>query len=167
MTDLPTFLAHAIALENEAADRNDEIADSLEQHNNLEVCDLFRKLAHFSRLHRAEIEKRAEGIALPALRTWDFHWVNSEAPETMPLSDIHYLMTPYHAIRLALKNEKRGRDYYAAIALEATSAEVRAMGLEMAAEESEHVAILEEWAKRYPAPDADWADDPDPPGGGD
>ncbi len=167
MIDLPTFLAHAIALEAEAAERNDEIADSLELHNNREVSDLFRKLAHFSRLHRAEIEERAKGIALPTLHAWEFQWVDSEGPETTPFAQIHYLMTPYHAVRLALHNERRGRDYYAAIAAQASSDDIRTMALEMADEESEHVAILEEWAKRYPEPPADWDNDPDLPRGGD
>ena len=55
MTDLDTFLAYSVALEEEAAERHDELADMMDVHNNPEVAETFRKLAHYSRLHAQEI----------------------------------------------------------------------------------------------------------------
>ena len=40
--DLPEFLAHAIALEHEAAERYLELADMMEAHRNDPVSALFR-----------------------------------------------------------------------------------------------------------------------------
>jgi hypothetical protein len=34
---------------------------------------------------------------------------------------------------------------------------------EMKEEEAEHVRLIEEWLKRTPKPETDWAIDPDPP----
>ena len=49
ITSLDTFLAYSIALEEEAADRHDELADMLDVHNNPGVAATFRTLAHYSR----------------------------------------------------------------------------------------------------------------------
>ena len=49
MVDLDTFLAYSVALEEEAAERHDELADMMDVHNNTEVAETFRKLAHYSR----------------------------------------------------------------------------------------------------------------------
>ena len=73
-TDIATFLAHAIALEQEAAERYDELADAMEVHNDKEVAEMFRKLAQFSRLHLKQVKDTAAGIELPQLKPWEFQW---------------------------------------------------------------------------------------------
>jgi len=40
---------------------------------------------------------------------------------------------------------------------------VRTAALEMRAEETHHVALVQAWIDKTPKPDADWAVDPDPP----
>jgi hypothetical protein len=40
---------------------------------------------------------------------------------------------------------------------------VRKAALELQAEEAEHVALVQAWLAKVPAPDPDWAVDPDPP----
>jgi rubrerythrin len=160
-TVVATFLAHALAMENEAADRYDELADTMEIHNNPEVADLFRQMAGYSRLHAASVAERAAGHVLPALKSWQYRWNTPEPPEVGAIEGTHYLMTPYHALCFALDNEQRGRDFYAAEAKASRDPEVRRLAGEMAAEESEHVAELEAWIERTPKPDLDWDDDPD------
>ena len=75
ITDLDTFLVYSIALEEEAAERHDELADTLDVHNNPEVAATFRKLAEYSRLHAQEIRDHAKGRQLPVIAPWDFGWV--------------------------------------------------------------------------------------------
>lgn len=116
MSEVAIFLAHAVALEAEAAERYDELADAMEVHNSREVAELFRKLAHFSRLHWAEVTETAKDIELPKLKPWEYQWQSPEGPEAAPVERTHYMMTPYHCIHLALQNEKRGHQYYADIA---------------------------------------------------
>ncbi|GEO80376.1 ferritin-like domain-containing protein [Pararhodospirillum oryzae] len=163
MDDLGTFLAHAVALEKESGERFDALADSLEVHHNPEVVELFRKMAHFSRLHLREVQDRAVGVVLPHLRPWEFSWPNAEAPETPSVEDTHYRMTAHHALLQALASERQGQAFYAGVAARTVNAQVKALATAFAAEEGEHVALLEATLSRFPPPPANWAEDPDPP----
>jgi rubrerythrin len=115
MTDLDTFLAYAVALEEEAAERHDELADMMEVHNNPEVTATFRKLAGYSRLHAQEIRDRSRGADLPRIAPWDFGWETMEGPETADIGDVNYLMTPSRALAIAMGNERRAHDFYDSI----------------------------------------------------
>lgn len=161
------FLAHALTLEAEAAERYDELADAMQTHNNKEVADMFRQMAKFSRMHKADVEKRAQGVAVPHMAPWDFQWNTPESPEAGQIEGTHYMMTAYHALILALHNEERGQAYYAGVATATKDPEVRRLAKEMAEEEAEHVATLKQWLNRYPKPAAGWDDDLDPPVSGD
>ena len=59
MQTVEMFLAHAIQLEREAADRFGQLADAMEAGGNREVSKLFRQLAQYSRLHLADARSRA------------------------------------------------------------------------------------------------------------
>jgi len=165
MSDMPTkvatFLAHALAMENEAADRYAELADTMEVHNNPEVAELFRQMSAFSRHHAASVAERTIPHELPELKSWQYRWNSLEPPEVGAVEGTHYRMTPYHALSFALDNERRGRDFYAARAKDGETAEIRRLAAEMAEEEEEHVLELERWITSVPRPDVDWADDPD------
>ncbi|CAA7621057.1 conserved hypothetical protein [Candidatus Terasakiella magnetica] len=160
-TKVATFLAHALAMENEAADRYDELADSMEVHNNPDVAEMFRQMAKFSRLHGASVAARAAPYDLPKLKSWQYRWNTPEPAEVGPVDDTHYMMTPYHALAFALENERRGMEFYADEAAANPEKDVRDMAAEMAAEEAEHVAELEGWIARTPKPAADWSEDED------
>lgn len=66
------LMAHAYAIEAEAAERYDELATQMEVHNNLEVAALFRKLAEYEGAHAREIEERSAHLSLPVLAPWEF-----------------------------------------------------------------------------------------------
>lgn len=157
-----TFLAHALTLESEAAERYDELADTMEVHNNPLVSTLFRQMAGFSRRHAEEVRQRCQGHPLPALRLDDFRWTTPEPPEVGSPEGTHYLMTPWHALTFALGNERRGWEFYADAAATSNDPEVRRLAAEMAEEEQGHVATLERWVAATPRPGDGWAEDPDP-----
>ena len=161
MSDVALFLAHAIALESEAAERYDELADAMEVHNNPGVAEMFRKQAQFSRLHWNEIKETAKGIELPKLKPWEYPW--QEGPESAATDRTHYLMTPFHCIQLALQNERRGHQYYADVAYKTKDPDVKKLATQFAAEEAQHVVMLEKWAANVEEPEADWDLDLDPP----
>jgi rubrerythrin len=52
------------------------------------------------------------------------------------------------ALKAALQGEKRGYEFYVAVAATTKSAEVAAMAKEFVKEEAEHVKILEAWITR-------------------
>lgn len=157
------FLAHAYALEQDSVDRYEELADVMEVHNNREIAELFRKFAGFGRKHAGEVLKMSAGRELPRLQPWEFKWLDTEAPETGDMLDAHYLMTPMHALKLALGNERSACEYYDVIARQSPNAEVRKLAREFADEEAEHVTLLQQWIARTRPADADWDEDPDPP----
>lgn len=163
MIDLDTFLAYSVALEEEAAERHEELADMMEVHNNPEVAATFRKLAGYSRLHAREIRDHSRGADLPRIAPWDFGWETMEGPETADIGDVNYLMGPARALEIAMGNERRAHDFYAAISRESPDDSVRVLAAGFAEEEQEHLALLEQWRAKVPAPDDEVLFDPDPP----
>ena len=157
---LPEFLAHAVALEQEAADRYLELADMMEAQQNNAVASVFRDMVRYSEMHRDEIRARVGATELPKLKSWQYRW--RSPPEVGGEEGFDYLMEPYHALRYARGNELRAMEYYRDVAAESSDAEVKRLGAEFAAEESGHVAALDEWLARTPRPSATWDADPDP-----
>ncbi len=154
------FRACAYALESGAAERYGELADQMETHNNREVAALFRKMAEIEGLH---VERVLAGKPKPAAPGSMVSWFGRDGAETIATDDLHYLMTPHHALTLALKGEQGAAAMFEALASEAADPVVRKLAAEMAAEEREHVQLIKTWLAKYPEPDADWHDDPDPP----
>ena len=157
---LPEFLAHAVALEQEAADRYLELADMMEAQQNNAVASVFRDMVRYSEMHRDEIRARVGATELPKLKSWQYRW--RSPPEVGGEEGFDYLMEHYHALRYARGNELRAMEYYRAVGAESSDAEVKRLGAEFAAEESGHVAALDEWLARTPRPSATWDADPDP-----
>jgi len=161
--DISELLAHALALEEEAAERYEELADVMESHNNPQAAGLFSKMADIEQLHVEEIRRQIARHGLKDLPSTKYRWVGLEGPETTDHADLHYLMTPHQALSLALINERRARDYYRDIANRSCHEEVVKLAVELAHEEREHVAWVEQWLERFPPAEEDWDFDYDPP----
>lgn len=160
------FLAHALELEYESAERYRELAGNMTVHNNPEIAELFEYLARMSDLHAQEVEEHAKGIELPQIPPWDYKWAAGGSPEANAAEqdeEISYLMTPIQAMHLALHNEIRGRDFYARVAAGSPDPEVRRLATEMADEETEHADLLEQKLARMDPSRAQPVEDLDPP----
>ncbi len=68
--DLPRFLAHAHAMEVEAAERYRLFAGQMEVHGNPEVAELFARLAEIEARHAEEILAGAFNGDPPLLSPW-------------------------------------------------------------------------------------------------
>lgn len=157
------FMARAWTMEVDAAERYSMLADAMEEHNNREVAELFRKLARIEQLHADRLlEEHLHNIP-PALPPGGLDWEGLEAPESADPGELHYLMQPYHALKIALASEKRAFQYFSKVARTTALTAVREAALEMAVEEQQHVKLIEDWLKRTPVPREDWEHDPDPP----
>ena len=143
--NLEEFLVHAMELEEASQEHYEELADSMEVHNNLAVAELFRKLADYSQQHAKEVHERAVDLQLPQIPPWDFKWKCPGAPEASCMEEANYLMTTSQALEIALFNEIRGRDFYQEVADHTSNDRVRKMALEMVEEENWHVEMLREW----------------------
>ena len=157
------FMARAYVMEVDASERYSDFADQMEVHNNLEVAQLFRKLSHIEGLHAKRILEEMGWKQPPqALLAW--RWDDAEPPETGAVTDLHYLMQPWHALEIALKNERRAEKFFARIVRSVkTPPAVKKIAAEMAEEEREHVRLIRDWMKRVPKPEPGWDRDPDPP----
>jgi rubrerythrin len=164
MPDMAHFLAHAHAMEVEAADRYRLFAGQMEVHNNPEVADLFAKLADIEAKHADDILAHAGADGLPAIAPWDFAWPDAESPETAAMDTAHYLMTPHHVLTAALDGERRAWEFYERVAGETDDAGIRRVAEEFAEEEREHIAMVSALLARQPEPEAEWGEDMDPPG---
>jgi rubrerythrin len=149
MNTVERFLAHAVALEREAARRYEELAAAMATEGNRELSLFFTRMAHYSRKHLAEAMARGGFRKLPPLAPHEFEWPEGTAPETADWAGVDALMGPKQALRLALDGERRGHAYYLAIASSTLDPELRAIAGEFADEEAEHVRELEKLAAAH------------------
>ncbi len=160
---LEQFMAQAYAMELEAVERYTEFADMMETANNPQVATLFRTMAGYETRHAEQILAQMGWTQAPPPLPGLLTMPGIESPEAMPVDEAHYLMQPWHALQLALAAERRAQAFFALLARMATTEPVRKAALELQAEEAEHVALVQAWLAKVPAPDQDWAVDPDPP----
>ena len=155
------FMAFAWAMEVEAADRYAELAEQMDTHHNREVSELFARLARIEGKHRDQIAARMGWTSPPDSAV--FRWETPEGPETTDYGELHYLMQPWHALKLAEHNERRAVEFFERFAAARVPAAVQAAAREMAEEEREHVRLVQEWLARVPPPEPGWDEDLDPP----
>lgn len=148
--------AHAIAIEREAAERYAELARFMADLGNDEVAALFRTLAVYEAEHLDTLEARTAGIALPQLGPGEYAWLDASAPETVARELVFRLLTPRHALAIALDAERRAQRFFAEVRAGAEDPALRALAQEMALEEQGHVAMVERALERTPDVRVDW-----------
>jgi len=161
--NISELLAHALALEEEATERYADLAELMETHNNLEVAELFKKMADIEKLHVDHIREMIASKQLPELPNVQFQWIGLEGPESTDPGELHYLMTPHQALSLALLNEQRAEEFYLNIVKHSSDNEVIKFAEELAEEEKEHVALVKAWQDKIPKTEEGWDYDDDPP----
>jgi len=164
ISSLADLLAVAYRIEADAVERYALLADQMEVHNNTELAAVFRDLARAEGIHAEEIRRQAGDLDIVAHARTVARWRKGDSPEEADLGEAHYLMTPWHALQMALACEQRALAYFIAVADGAANPEIKNMANEFVEEEAEHVNLCHRLLKRYPAPsDRSWAHDPDPP----
>lgn len=160
---LDAFMAQALTMELDAAQRYTEFADMMETHNSPEVAHWFRKMAVIEGKHASQIMAEMGWTEVPRELASAPVFEGFEAPESAPVDAVHYLMQPWHVLQLALANEERAERFFAQLARVATVESVRKAALELQQEEREHVELVKAWLLKVPQPDSNWDHDPDPP----
>ena len=149
--------AHAIAIEREAAERYTELAQRMDDLGNEPVAEVFAVLARAETEHLRALERRTAGVSLPPLRAHEYSWLGPDAPETPARELVFNLMTPRNALAIALGAEKRAEAFFERILVSAEDPALRGLAREMAADEAEHVTLIEQLLARTPDPRIDWA----------
>ncbi len=161
VTSLADLFAMAYQIEADAVERYGLLADQMETHNNPELVKVFRDLARAEGIHAEEIRRLAGDIDVVAHSRRVGGW-KGDSPEEADLSAAHYLMTPWHALQMALAGEKRALEFFKGVAHSAKDAKIKRLAEEFVEEEAEHVNLVYKLLRKYPAPPDSWAQDPDP-----
>ena len=101
------LLAHAIAIEREAAERYAELGERMGDLGNDLVAELFLRLARLEKDHEQELLRRAAGLKLPSLARAEYAWLDDGSPERAPHDLVLNLLTPHSALQIALQAEER------------------------------------------------------------
>lgn len=151
------LLAHAIAIEREAAARYSELGERMGDLGKDVVAELFLRLARLEKDHEEELERRAAGLALPKIAPGNYAWFDNGSPETAAHDLVLNLLTPYSALQIALEAEERAAGFYESARKQAADPALAEMAAEMAAEEGVHIAWVKSAIRRTPNPVIDWS----------
>jgi len=146
----PELYAHAIAIEREAAERYTELAVRMHDEGLEDLARVFDMLARLEGGHRDALLARTAGVLLPAISRGQYRWVGDVAPETAAHDLVMRLMTPHGALAMALQAEQRALAFFEGVFATCHDPALRALAREMAAEEQEHVALIEAMLERTP-----------------
>jgi rubrerythrin/ferredoxin len=145
------FLSYAVKVEEDAAIHFEALAAAMEKVGNADVAKLFAQLGTYSRLHleeaRSKVVKHDATITLPPSSAWP----ENASPEqtTLWAGDPH--LSRLGALKAALQGERRGFEFYYAIAGTTKDADIRAVAQEFVREETEHVEKLKQWIEKEEA----------------
>ncbi|HEY4774665.1 MAG TPA: ferritin family protein [Xanthobacteraceae bacterium] len=162
IASLADLFAVAYQIEADAVERYDLLADQMDTHNNPELAVVFRDLSRAEAIHRDEIRRLAGDIDVIAHARRMAKWGRGESPEQADIGAAHYMMTPWHALQLALAGEQRALAFFQSIVGATKDPEIKKMAEEFVEEEAEHVNLVHRLLRRYPEPPESWSQDPDP-----
>ena len=95
--------AHAIAIEHEAAATYGEFAERMADEGREELAAVFSMLAGAEAEHLETLERRTDGIELPALQAHEYKWLDAGGIPEVPARELLMrLMTPRQALAIAL-----------------------------------------------------------------
>jgi rubrerythrin len=148
----PELYAHAIAIEREAAARYAEFAERMDDEGREDLARVFGMLAAVEAEHLDTLEQRTAGVPLPRIAEAQYKWLDQGAPETPARELVYRLMTPRHALAIALHAEQRAQAFFEHVYWTAADPALRALAKEMAAEEREHVGLMAQMLDDAPLP---------------
>ncbi|MBX3605904.1 MAG: 2Fe-2S iron-sulfur cluster binding domain-containing protein [Piscinibacter sp.] len=148
---LDQFLSFAVALEEDAAQHYEQLAAGMKACGNDDVAMLFTQLAGYSRLHLKEAQSKCQRfdaqVSLPAKTAWP----DNATPERTSLWEGDPALKRLDALKAALQGERRGYEFYYAIAHTTKDEEIRRVAREFVKEEAEHVEKLKQWIEQEEA----------------
>ncbi|WP_349627027.1 ferritin family protein [Bradyrhizobium sp. Y36] len=150
MKSLDELFALAHAMEQEAANKYDSLAQDMRGQGKDDLAEVFARLAAAEREHVDSVAQWSQShrgkSPDPALVRW-------EPPETLPPEaaaevKTSRLMTPYRALAMAVRNEERAFAFWSYLAAYSDDADIKKASEAMAKEELGHVATLRKERRR-------------------
>jgi rubrerythrin len=147
---LEELFAIANAMEQEAADRYESLAEDMLAQGKHSLASVFDRLAAAERKHVDSVaswsQSRLGRPPNPDLVRWDAP--ETFDPETASEITKSRLMTPYRALSMAVRNEERAFAFWSYVAGFAEDPNVKMAAEAMAREELGHAAILRKERRR-------------------
>lgn len=140
---LEELLLHALVMEREAVRRYRELAAMMEQVGNKKAAKIFLQLSNIEAEHAEKIEQQIGDNNLPILTPSEYRWRGPESPENADSGRLFHLMSPKQALSLALECERDAFEFFEDVVDDCTDEHVREIAAEFAAEERQHVALVE------------------------
>lgn len=153
---LEEFVAHALAIEFEAARTLRDLEAAFRERGEDELGSLCAKLAALEQEHYERLEARSRGLALPAVDYRLYAWLESHDAETCPRDMVFHIASPRALLEIALKAEERAVDMFQRAAAVAKDAGVRELAAQLAQDELEHVSWVHDALRRTPRDFMDW-----------
>ncbi|MDA9529320.1 ferritin family protein [Bradyrhizobium sp. CCBAU 25338] len=150
LKSLDELFALAHAMEQEAANRYDALAEDMRRQGKDDLADVFARLAAAEREHVDSVtqwsQMRRGKSPDPALVRWEAP--EALDPEVAAEVKTSRLMTPYRALAMAVRNEERAFAFWSYLAAYSLDPEVKKASEAMAKEELGHVATLRKERRR-------------------
>ncbi|HET9953803.1 MAG TPA: ferritin family protein [Polyangiaceae bacterium] len=148
---LDQFLNFAVQVEEDAAVHFETLANKMEECGNADVTALFRQLAGYSRLHLAEAKARSQAHDVEVKLPPKSAWPDNETPERTALWAGDPALSRLDALKAALQGERRGYEFYYAVAGTTADPAIRKVAREFVKEEAQHVDTLKLWIAKEEA----------------
>jgi rubrerythrin len=139
---LEEFYAHALAIEREAAARYAELHLWFKDGGEDVLAGLCGNLAQAERKHLKALERRCHGLDIPAIDASGYRWTGAGSPEAPGLDVLRQVTSVGELVSIALGAERSAAAFFEWVAATSPDARVRALALELAAEEEEHIRWL-------------------------
>jgi rubrerythrin/ferredoxin len=151
VTTMDEFLSYAVKVEEDAAIHFEELAKAMDACGNHDVAKLFAQLGGYSRLHLQEAKAKCTRFDAVLTLPPSSAWPDNETPEKTTLWAGDAALSRLGALKAALQGERRGFEFYYAIAGTTTDADIRAVAKEFVREETAHVEELKRWIEQEEA----------------
>jgi rubrerythrin len=145
IANVDEFLSYAVKVEEDAALHFEKLSTNMNACGNTDVGGLFAQLGSYSRLHLAEAKAKATAINAALVLPTASAWPDQETPERTALWAGDPKLSRLDALKAALQGERRGYEFYYAVAGTTTDPRIRSLAKEFVREESEHVETLKQW----------------------
>jgi len=145
------FLAYAVKVEEDAAVHFEQLAKAMADCGNKDVAALFERLGSYSRLHLEEAKAKCKRHDVTLTLPPSSAWPDSETPEKTTLWAGDPSLSRLGALKVALQGERRGFEFYYAIAGTTTDGDIRSVAKEFVREETAHVEELKRWIEQEEA----------------
>lgn len=145
------FLAYAVQVEEDAALHFEQLAEAMNACGNGDVAALFAQLGGYSRRHLAEAQARCTQQAVTPTLPPKSAWPDNTTPEKTTLWAGDPQLSRLGALKAALQGERRGYEFYYAVAGTTRDEAIRTMAREFVREEAEHVEKLKQWIEQEEA----------------